>query len=247
MGVFDLTERVVLVTGGTRGIGLAIAKGMQQAGAHVWIHGSTQESTQKAAEENGFAYIYGDLRYPEHLNQILAPFLESEEKLDVLVNNAGFETHSQILSASEEEMDMIYNVNTKAPFFLTQMLIPRLKKSGHGSVINVTSIHQKVPVRENSYYCMSKASLSMFSKIAALELAKENIRVNNLAPGAILTDMNRELVEQMDFDKWIPMQRVGNVGELVGPAIFLASDAASYVTGTTLYVDGGYSENLLRY
>ena len=87
----------------------------------------------------------------------------------------------------------------------------------------------------------------MFTKVAALELAKENIRVNNLAPGAILTDMNRELVENMEFEQWIPLERVGRAEELVGPAVFLASAASSYVTGTTLYVDGGYSENLLRY
>ena len=87
----------------------------------------------------------------------------------------------------------------------------------------------------------------MYTKVAALELAKENIRVNNLAPGAILTDMNREIVESMDFDQWIPMERVGRSEELAGPAIFLASEASSYITGATLYVDGGYSENLLRY
>ena len=86
-----------------------------------------------------------------------------------------------------------------------------------------------------------------FTKVAALELAKYGIRVNNLAPGAILTDMNRELVEAMDFEQWIPIGRVGRADELIGPAVFLASDASSYVTGTTLYVDGGYSENLLRY
>lgn len=104
-----------------------------------------------------------------------------------------------------------------------------------------------MPVRGNGYYCMAKSSLAMYTRVAALELAQYGIRVNNLAPGAILTDMNRELVEQMDFDRWIPMQRVGRAEELAGPAVFLASEASSYVTGTTLFVDGGYSENLLRY
>ena len=173
--------------------------------------------------------------------------MDSTDTLDVLVNNAGFETHCPVESAMEEEMDSVYNVNAKSPFFLLQKLLPMLRKSEGASVINVTSIHQKVPVRENGYYCMAKASLSMFTKVAALELAKENIRVNNLAPGAILTDMNRELVENMEFEQWIPLERVGRAEELVGPAVFLASAASSYVTGTTLYVDGGYSENLLRY
>ena len=245
--LFDLTGRIVFVTGGTRGIGLAIARGMKKAGANVWIHGSRIESTYAVAEREGFSYIYGDLKDKEKLDEMILPILEKENRLDVLVNNAGFEEHSSVEHAEEAMMDPIYQVNAKSPFFLVQKFLPLLRKSDGASVINMTSIHQKVPVRDNSYYCMSKAALAMFTKVAALELAKDNIRINNLAPGAILTDMNRELVESMDFDKWIPLQRVGNADELIGPAIFLASKASSYMTGTTLYVDGGYSENLLRY
>lgn len=247
MYLFDLTGKTALVTGGTRGIGLAIALGLKEAGADVWIHGSRRESTEKAAAQYGFSYLYGDLKDSKSLETMVKPLMDSTDTLDVLVNNAGFETHCPVESAMEEEMDSVYNVNAKSPFFLLQKLLPMLRKSEGASVINVTSIHQKVPVRENGYYCMAKASLSMFTKVAALELAKENIRVNNLAPGAILTDMNRELVENMEFEQWIPLERVGRAEELVGPAVFLASAASSYVTGTTLYVDGGYSENLLRY
>ena len=245
--LFDLSGKTVLVTGGTRGIGYAIAKGMQEAGAKVWIHGSRKEATQKIAEENGFCYLYGDLQEVDGLDEMLKPLLEAEEKLDVLVNNAGFERHSECEFGEQETMDAIYNVNTKSPYFIVQKLLPMMNKAGAASIINVTSIHQKVPVRTNGYYCMAKASFGMFTKVAALELAKYNIRVNNLAPGAILTDMNREMVEAMDFNQWIPMERVGRAEELAGPAIFLASDASSYVTAATLYVDGGYSENLLRY
>lgn len=247
MYLFDLTGKTALVTGGTRGIGLAIALGLKEAGADVWIHGSRRESTEKAAAQYGFSYLYGDLKDSKKLETMVKPLMDSTDTLDVLVNNAGFEIHCPVKSAMEEEMDSVYNVNAKSPFFLLQKLLPLLRKSEGASVINVTSIHQKVPVRENGYYCMAKASLSMFTKVAALELAKENIRVNNLAPGAILTDMNRELVENMEFEQWIPLERVGRAEELVGPAVFLASSASSYVTGTTLYVDGGYSENLLRY
>ncbi|MGN1141803.1 MAG: SDR family NAD(P)-dependent oxidoreductase [Oliverpabstia sp.] len=247
MNLFDLTGKVVFVTGGTRGIGLAIALGMKEAGARVWIHGSKEESTAKVAKEHGFSYVFGNLKETEKLDEMLVPLLEKEEKLDVLVNNAGFETHCEMKDVGEAEMDAIYNVNTKSPVFIIQKVLPMIRKAGGGSIINVTSIHQKVPVRTNGSYCMSKASLSMYTKVAALELAKENIRVNNLAPGAILTDMNREIVEAMDFDQWIPMERVGRSEELAGPAVFLASDASSYITGATLYVDGGYSENLLRY
>ncbi|MBS5144949.1 MAG: SDR family oxidoreductase [Butyricicoccus pullicaecorum] len=247
MKLFDLTGKNVIITGGTRGIGFAIAKGMQAAGANVWIHGSNKERTEAVAKQHNFSFLYGDLRNIDALDVLLEPFWTECEKLDVLVNNAGIETHRSIADGKEDAMDEIYNVNTKAPYFLLQKLLPALKKANGASIINVTSIHEKVPVRENGYYCMAKSSLAMLTKVAALELAKFGVRVNNLAPGAILTDMNQELVEAMDFGEWIPMQRVGRAEELAGPAIFLASDASSYVTGTTLFVDGGYSENLLRY
>nr|WP_288651289.1 SDR family oxidoreductase [uncultured Dorea sp.] len=247
MNLFELTGKIVFITGGTRGIGLSIAMAMKEAGAKVWIHGSKEESTAKIAKKYGFSYVYGNLKEVEKIDEMLNPFLQEEEKLDVLVNNAGFETHCEMQEICEEELDAVYNVNTKSPLFIIQKVLPLIRKAGGGSIINVTSIHQKVPVRTNGAYCLSKSALSMYTKVAALELAKENIRVNNLAPGAILTDMNREIVESMDFDQWIPMERVGRSEELAGPAIFLASEASSYITGATLYVDGGYSENLLRY
>ena len=246
MRLFELTGKNVLVTGGTRGIGFAIAKGMQEAGANVWIHGSKKEATQEIARKNGFQFLWGVSNF-ESCENMIKETIKEFGRIDVLVNNAGFETHSSIEKGEEEAMDVIYNVNTKSPYFFVQKLLPALKNAGHASIINVTSIHQKVPVRENGYYCMAKSALAIFTKVAALELAKYGIRVNNLAPGAIATDMNRELLEAMDFGKWIPMERVGMAEELAGPAIFLASEASSYVTGTTLYVDGGYSENLLRY
>lgn len=247
MELFSLSEKIAVVTGGTRGIGLAIALGMKRAGATVWIHGRVRDTTLAVAEHHGFHYIYGDLRQPEALDDMLEPFVSANSRLDILVNNAGFEEHNLMADVTGAMLDSIYNVNAKSPFFLTQKLLPLLKESAAASVINVTSIHQTVPVRENGPYCIAKAALAMFSKVIALELAGDNIRVNNLAPGAILTDMNRELVEYMDFDQWIPMERVGRTDELAGPAVFLASAASSYVTGTTLYVDGGYRENLLRY
>lgn len=245
--LFDLTGKVAVVTGGTRGIGAAIAAGLQEAGAHVWIHGSREDMTRLAAEKGGFRYSYGDLSHKEGIDRLVAALLEEEDRVDILVNNAGVENYASIEEGDEAFLEFAQRVNCKAPFFLTQKLLPLLKKSGAASVINVTSIHESVPVRNNSAYCMSKASLAMYTRVAALELAKYGIRVNNLAPGAIETDMNRELLEAMEFEKWIPLERPGKAAELAGPAIFLASGASSYVTGTTLTVDGGYQENLLRY
>lgn len=247
MELFDLSGKTIFITGGTRGIGLAVAKGMQAAGGNVWIHGSDEGRTKEIARQHQFRYVSGDLRSQDWLDEMLRPIYEQESKLDVLVNNAGYESSALVEEGRTEELDCVYQVNAKSPYAILQKLLPLLKQANGASVINVTSIHQTVPVRGNGHYCMAKASLAMFTKVAALELAKDRIRVNNLAPGAILTDMNRELVQSMAFEQWIPMGRVGMAEELIGPAIFLASGASSYVTGTTLYVDGGYSENLLRY
>lgn len=245
--LFSLAGKTAFVTGGTRGIGLAIATALQQAGAKVWIHGSKKESTQKVALEHGFSFVYGDL-LDEFARQDMVQQLKHEiEKLDILVNNAGFEYHSSIAQADEEYLDSIYQVNAKSPYLFVRDLLPLMQRGNGASIINVTSIHEVVPVRGNSSYCMAKAALAMFTKTAALEFGKWNIRVNNLAPGAISTDMNHELLLEYSFDEWIPLGRVGQVQDIAGPAVFLASDASSYMTGATLTIDGGYSQNLLRY
>ena len=245
--LFDLTGKVALVTGGTRGIGLSIAKGLKEAGAKVYIHGSKMENTAKVAKENGLFYVYADLKDKTQRDCMLESFKEQEDKLDILVNNAGIESAVGILNSEESVLEDVYKVNAQSPYFIIKELIPLMKNANGASVINVTSIHETVPVREQSYYCMSKAALAMFTKVAALEFAKYGIRFNNIAPGAIETDMNRDLIHTMEFDKWIPLGRVGNTNELVGPTIFLASVASSYVTATTVTVDGGYEQNLLRY
>lgn len=247
MELFQLSGRTALVTGGTRGIGLALAKGFKKAGARVWIHGSKEESTREIAAEHGFLWVSGNLKDSRSLMPMIDKIADGEECLDILVNNAGSENHSQIAKADEDFLDDIYNINAKSAFLFVRHLLPLLQKSPHASIINVTSIHQTVPMKTASSYCMSKASLAMFSKVAALEFAELGIRVNNLAPGAIETDINREVIKNMPFDQWIPMGRVGRPEELIGPAIFLASDASSYMTGATIFVDGGYKENLLRY
>ncbi len=244
--LFDITGKVALVTGGTRGIGAAIAKGLQEAGAKVYIHGTKEPVVKQIAQEHGYGYCVANLK-DIHQVDAMVENIQHEGQLDILVNNAGFETYKTLEEGDEQHIDDIYNVNAKSPYFIVQKLLPLLKKSKSASIINVTSIHQEVPVKCNGAYCMAKAALSMYTKVAALEFAPYNIRVNNLAPGAIRTDMNKELVDGMEFSNWIPLGRVGEVDEMVGPVLFLASKASSYMTGATLVVDGGYKENLLRY
>ena len=133
---------------------------------------------------------------------------------------------------------------------LTHLLLPLLKKSSGASVINITSVHETIPYPHNASYSMSKAALCMFTRVMALELAPHKIRVNNLAPGAVETDLNRDVLDRIGRDKfaeWIPLGRVATADEMIPPAVFLASDASKYITGTTLYAEGGYIHNLVRY
>lgn len=245
--MFEVNDKNVLITGATRGIGLALAKGFQKAGANVWIHGSKKESTRVAAEENGFHYVYGNLKEVENVHKMMQTISSFVSTLDVLINNAGCEIHGDVENLDEKDLEDLFRVNLFSPAMLVKESVELLKRSSYPSIINITSIHQQVPYKNNSAYCMSKAALEMYTKVSALELAKYGIRVNSIAPGAILTDINADIIAAMKFEEWIPLGRVGSTEEIVGPAIFLASRASSYMTGSTIFVDGGYKENLLRY
>ena len=239
----DLTNKVALVTGSSRGIGRAIAEAFEKAGARVWYHGTKPLPDRKH-------HVAADFTRTADAQRLAETIGRTETRLDILVNNAGIEPVMPLTAMDMERFDTCFAVNVRAPMQLTTALLPLLQASGNGSVINVTSIHDSVPYPHNSAYSMSKAALAMFTKTAAIELAPLGIRVNNLAPGAIETDINREIIDQIGGDKfaeWIPAGRVGTVDEVVGPALFLASDAASYVTGATLYADGAYRHHLVRY
>jgi NAD(P)-dependent dehydrogenase (short-subunit alcohol dehydrogenase family) len=173
-----------------------------------------------------------------------------EKKLDILVNNAAVEFIMPFEKTDFAKSEATWRVNVRAAQELTHALLPLLLKSGKGSIINVSSIHDSMPYPHNLDYNMSKAALNMFSRSLALELGPKGIRVNNLSPGAVETDINKDVIDQIGRDKfgeWIPLGRVSTVQEMLGPAIFLASDASSYVNGATLYADGGYMLNLVRY
>lgn len=243
-----LKGKKALITGATSGIGSALARGFEREGAEVWVHGRDQQSRVPSAVAKRF--VAADLEDSAQVATLAQEVIAgSGGRLDILVNNAGFEVIMPFPEIDMEVVERIWRVNVRAAVQLTHALLPALRASGAASVINVTSIHQAVPYPQNSAYCMSKAALGMFSQTAAVELAPFGIRINNLAPGAIKTDMNRKAVESMaeQFAQWIPAGRVGSVEEMVGPAVFLATDESSYMTGATLVADGGYCQNLVRY
>jgi NAD(P)-dependent dehydrogenase (short-subunit alcohol dehydrogenase family) len=248
MGVLD--GKVALVTGSTSGIGKAIAQGFAAAGARVWVHGRNTEAGEALAAALGGRFVRADLSIEGEVAALAEVVQAAESKLDVLVNNAGVEIIMPIDQLRLDDLDMIWKVNVRAPFQLTHALLPLLKAAGGASVINITSIHDTMPYPHNAAYSASKAALAMFSKTIAVELAPQGIRVNNFAPGAVETEINREVIQEIGeekFREWIPLGRVAQTDEMIGPALFLASDASSYVTGTTLYADGAYLQNLVRY
>jgi NAD(P)-dependent dehydrogenase (short-subunit alcohol dehydrogenase family) len=246
----SLAGKIALVTGSTGGIGKAIAEGYAAAGAKVWVHGRNAEAGEQIAAAIGGRFFRADLAEADQVTALAQAVLDAEERLDILVNNAGIEIIMPLGKIDMDTLDLIYRVNVRAPVQLTQMLLPALKRAAPSSVINVTSIHDAMPYPHNSAYSLSKAALAMFTKAVAVELAPHGVRVNNFAPGAVETEINREVIKEIgeqNFREWIPLGRVAQTDEMIGPAVFLASDASSYVTGATLYADGAYMLNLLRY
>lgn len=248
--LFDLSGRTAFVTGGTTGIGAAIAAALSSAGARVWVHALDAEQGRAHAEQRGFGFLAADFSDPAQVDGLATALASATSTLDILVNNAGLEIGAIVDHLEPAVVDRTLAVNLTAPMRLTQLLLPLLRRSSAASVINVTSIHDDVPSYGNAAYCASKAALEMFTRTAAVELGPEGIRVNALAPGAIETDLNRTILDEIGrdrFARWIPAGRVGRADEMAGPAVFLASAASTYVSGATLVVDGAYSRHLVRY
>ncbi len=248
MQELSLVGKVALVTGSSGGIGKAIAAGFAAAGARVYLHGPSSEGELFASEIGG-RFVQADFTDPAQVAYLAKTLRANEPRLDVLVNNAGIDRPAPLEELTPDILDHVLQVNLRAPVELTRLLLPLLKGSSAASVVNVTSIHETMPYPRNAAYCMAKAALAMFSKAITLELAPHGIRVNNLAPGAVETDINRAILDRIGrdaFAEWIPLGRVGQTSDMVGPALFLASDASRYVTGTTLVADGGYLQHLVR-
>lgn len=253
----DLTGKVVLVTGGSQGIGAAICKAMAICGADVVIN---YLSHKKSAEELAVSlqHEYGikalsfcaDISKPEEIKKLFSLIDENFNAIDVLVNNAGCETISHAIDLDLNEWDRIFDVNLKGAFHCAQLAGRRMMRNKSGVIINISSIHDKVPRKGLIHYCSAKAALNMMTKCLALELAEHAIRVLAVSPGAVETEMNREEINKFGRDKfnnWIPFGKIGAGDDVAWACAFLASDKAAYITGTELYIDGGYKESTIPY
>ncbi len=251
-----LQDKIALVTGASRGIGEALALGMAKAGADIFVHyHSKPELAEKVAEQIRAAgrkawTVRADVQNPREIETMFDDIEQQSNRLDILVNNAGFEFGKPLWEFSAEEWDSIINVNLRGAFLCLKHAVHRfMRKQQYGKIINISSIHDQVPRKRFAPYCVSKAGLLMLTKAAAQELAEHNIHVNAVSPGAILTDMYREAIENIGPDfgpRNIPWRRVGETDEVVGAVVYLACDDSSYVTGTTIYIDGGYRLHAIR-
>ncbi len=246
--LFSLKGRTALITGGSRGIGRMIAEGFLAQGARVYISArkaSVVDQTARELSAKGFCVsLPADVATVEGAKALAAAFAAREDKLDILVNNAGAAWGAEFDSFPESGWDKVVDTNLKAPFFLTQALMPQLKKAALervAKVINIASIDGiSVNPQETYSYAASKAGLIQLTRRMALRLAKDNIVCSGIAPGPFASDMNKDARDHADaVAQRVPVGRIGTPEDMAGAAIFLASRAGDYVVGSTLVVDGG--------
>ena len=249
MEFFDLSGKVAIVTGGNRGIGFAIARGLATAGATVAIANRNADEGQKAADtlkSDGFQTIaiQTDVSDKSSVGNLVKTVMVEYKRIDILVNSAGVIQRGPVEDFTEEQWDYIININLKGLFFCCQLVGKEMIRQKKGKIINVSSNVSEVIQSLRVVYAVSKAGVSHLTRGLALEWAKYNINVNAIGPGPTITELNKQYFEDNPADLQeridsIPMARVGEPVDHVGAAIFLASDASDYITGQTLLVDGG--------
>ncbi len=245
----ELEGKVVLVTGGSSGIGKAIAIEMGRRGAAVVVNyigkaDAADQVVQAIQEESGKAIaIQADVSKTDDVSVMITQTVSTFGHIDVLVNNAGIEKESPFLEKPVEEWDLVIAVNLRGPFLCTQIAAREMAKRGKGTIINISSVHEDLPFPGYAAYCAAKGGLRMLCRNLALELAKHKINVVNVAPGAINTPINQRTLsdpeKKLALEREIPLGRVGEPEEVAKLVCYLASDDASYITGTTVVIDGG--------
>ena len=246
--LFGLSGRAALVTGSSAGIGLALARGLAGAGAQVVVNGRTPKTVEtavrdlRAAGAEAYAAPF-DVTDHEQVGEAVKRIEADVGPIDILINNAGIQRRGPLEDYPEETWRELMRANLDSVFFVSQAVARAMIPRGRGKIINVGSVQCEFARPNIAPYTASKGGVKMLTKGMATDWGKHGLRINAIAPGYFKTELNRALVEDEKFSAWLtsrtPMGRWGEVDELVGAAIFLASDASSFVNGHILNVDGG--------
>ena len=250
---FSLAGSIALVTGGSSGLGLAMARGLAAAGARVVLNGRSEARLAAAvgalrsegllAEAAAF-----DVADSAAVARGMAEVAERIGSVDILVNNAGIQHRAPIEQFGDADWRRLMATNLDAPFFMARAVIPGMKAKGRGKIINIGSIMSRLARPTTVPYQVSKGGIAMLTRGLAVELAPHGIQVNAIAPGFFRTEMNEALTGNAEFSAWVakrtPAGRWAEPAELAGAAVFLASAASAFVTGQVLYVDGGFTAGM---
>jgi NAD(P)-dependent dehydrogenase (short-subunit alcohol dehydrogenase family) len=251
--LFSVKNQVVLITGGSRGIGKELASAFVSRDAQVIIAGRNKETLDKTATEistssNSVSVEICDVSNGDEVEASVESVMSQYGKIDTLVSVAGVNKRMKAEAYTDEDYDSITNINAKGAWITAQTVGRKMITQGNGSIINVDSLNTYAPLRGTTPYAMSKASVLMMTRGLANEWGRHGVRVNSIAPGFILTDLTKKVWADKTMRAWgktnTPLERLGTVSDLVGATIFLASDASQFMTGQTLRVDGGFTAGI---
>jgi NAD(P)-dependent dehydrogenase (short-subunit alcohol dehydrogenase family) len=242
-----LTGKVAIITGGGSGIGKAIAQAFVREGAKVVIAGRDTKKLDRAAAEIGpdCLAVSADVSNADSVEKLVSATVERFKQINVLVNNAAVLLPGTAESISEEDFDQTFNINVRGLWLLSRAVLPHMRATGGGSIINIGSVLSLLGARNRVAYSASKGAVMAMTKAMALDHAAENIRVNCIAPGIVATEMvekfNTDEAARRQREAMHPMGRFGQPEEVASAAVFLASDESGWTTGSVITVDGGYS------
>ena len=250
----ELQGKVAIVTGGNTGIGAAVVLALAEKGAKVVIdyvsNPQAEEELERKIADLGEAAtaVEADVSKIEDLQRMIDTAVSAYGRLDVMVNNAGVETRTSVLDTTEDQYEKVLAINLKSAFFGTQLAAKQMiAQGGGGRIINMTSVHEDWPMAGNTAYCLSKGGMRMLTRTAGVELGPHNICVVGVGPGAVDTPINAQTVANpaalAALNKSIPLGRLAEPEEIASVVAFLAGPGAGYITGTTIFADGGIMQN----
>ena len=250
----SLHGKVAIVTGGNSGIGKAIVLALAKAGANIVIdyvvHPEATEALEREITALGDTAIgvAADVSQIDQLQGLIDQAVAKFGRIDVMINNAGVETRTSVLDTTEAQYDRVLSINLKSAFFGTQIAARQmLKQGGGGRIINITSVHEDWPMPGNTAYCLAKGGMRMLTRTAGVELAPHGILVMGVGPGAVATPINLSTMQDPSLmaklNAAIPLGRMAQPEEIANVVVFLAGDAASYLTATTIFADGGIMQS----